>query len=87
MSLLQLTAWPTDSRHSLLNQLFSEHMIDVERKVLYEYITEDPDLIAMSEKFPGGSSRKSREMERERAQEQESITLKLGRETQESTGR
>lgn len=41
-------------------------MIDVERKVLYEYITEDPDLIVVSEKFPGGSSRKSREMERER---------------------
>lgn len=50
--------------HSLLCQLFSENLINVVLTVLQENVTEDPDLIVLSEKFPGGRAKKPWKMER-----------------------
>ena len=70
--------------HSLLCQLFSENLINVVLTVLQENVTEDHDLIVMSEKFPGGRAKKPWKMEREKSQEQGRITIKTGKEAQHS---
>lgn len=70
--------------HSLLCQLFSENLINMVLTVLQENVTEDCDLIVVSEKFPGGRAKKSWEMESENAHEQGSITTKPRKEAQHS---
>ena len=70
--------------HSLRCQLFSENLINVVLTVLQENVTEDPDLIVLSEKFPGGRAKKPWKMEREKPQEQGCITIKTGKEAQHS---